>query len=67
MTGVDLADGAADGWRLLADGKVVTTKAFPGPAAGCPWFSMIDKDHPEVAVRVEKKQIEDWLETLATP
>lgn len=51
----------------LADGKVVTTKAFPGPATGCPWFSMLDKAHPEVAVRVEKKQVEDWLETLATP
>ncbi|MFZ9696351.1 MAG: hypothetical protein ACO3C5_01815 [Ilumatobacteraceae bacterium] len=44
MTGVDLAEGAADGWRLLGDGRVqepanengrVQEPAVPSAANGC--------------------------------
>lgn len=34
MTGVDLADGAADGWRLLADGRV-QEPAVASTVSGC--------------------------------
>ena len=35
MIGVDLADGAADGWRLLADGKVREPDADSGGVDAC--------------------------------
>lgn len=50
----------------LADGKVLTTKAFPAPA-GCPMVAMLDPNKPETAVMVNSDDVMKWLETLAKP
>ena len=49
-----------------ADGKPVTTKSFPAPAA-CPMFAMMRPDKPEVTVRVDDADVMKWLDTLTEP